>query len=85
MEIDRPTPSPTPPYDPFDPDQDPIPLPPDRNAEPEPVREPDEPQPIIDPQPSEPTRLYDRLSACQSTRGTTPHRRKEIRTHKFVQ
>jgi hypothetical protein len=58
METDRPTPPPTAPYDPLDPDQDPIPLPPDSNPEPEPVREPDQPQPITDPQPSEPTRLF---------------------------
>jgi hypothetical protein len=70
METDRPTPPPTAPYDPFDPDQDPIPLPPDSNPEPEPVREPDQPQPMTDPEPSEPTRLFNRLSACRSTLGT---------------
>ena len=55
----KPTPPPTAPYDPLDPDQNPgsKPLPPDTNPEPEPVREPDPPQPITDPQPPEPTRL----------------------------
>jgi hypothetical protein len=75
METDRPTPPPTAPYDPLDPDQDPIPLPPDSNPEPEPVREPDQPQPITDPQPSEPTRLYDRLSACRARSGHVSRRR----------
>ena len=47
------------PYDPLDPDQDPIPLPPDSIPQPrEPVREPDKPVPIDDPKPHEPTRLF---------------------------
>jgi len=58
-------PPPTAPYDPLDPDQDPIPLPPDTDPEPEPVREPDQPQPITDPQPSEPTRL---VNSCSTGR-----------------
>jgi len=53
---EKPTPPPTAPYDPADPDQ--IPLPPDSRPQPgTPVREPDPPEPITDPQPPEPTRL----------------------------
>lgn len=58
-DVNKPTPPPTAPYDPLDPDHDPdsIPLPPDANPQPEPIREPGEPEPITDPPPSEPTRL----------------------------
>ena len=56
--VDSPETPPKTPYDPLDPDQDPIPLPPDSNPRPpEPVREPERPVPIDDPKPREPTRL----------------------------